>query len=397
MSSSAWLDLAVVIIALLAASSGWRQGAVASALAFLGVVLGAVAGILIAPHILIHISEGRKRVLVGVVLIVALVIIGEVAGMVLGRAARSGMRHPFTRSVDSVVGAALQCVAVLATAWLLALPLASSSQPGIAAAVNGSRVLSDVNEVAPNWLRRVPNEFSRLLNTSGLPDVIGPFGRAPIAAVEPPDPSVLDTPVALNLQHSVLRIRGVAPSCQRALEGSGFVVAPERIMTNAHVVAGTTTVQVDTARGPLDASVVLFDPSRDVAVLAVPGLNAPVVPLAAVAAKSGQSAIVLGYPGGGPYTASAARVRETLDLTGPNIYKSGTVEREVYTVRGRVRAGNSGGPLVDTDGEILGVVFGAAVTDDDTGYVLTLSEVKVDLDAASGSTQSVATGECVLS
>jgi S1-C subfamily serine protease len=397
MSSSAWLDLAVVIIALLAASSGWRQGAVASALAFLGVVLGAVAGILIAPHILIHISEGRKRVLVGVVLIVALVIIGEVAGMVLGRAARSGMRHPFTRSVDSVVGAALQCVAVLVTAWLLALPLASSSQPGIAAAVNGSRVLSDVNEVAPNWLRRVPNEFSRLLNTSGLPDVIGPFGRAPIAAVEPPDPSVLDTPVALNLQHSVLRIRGVAPSCQRALEGSGFVVAPERIMTNAHVVAGTTTVQVDTARGPLDATVVLFDPSRDVAVLAVPGLNAPVVPLAAVAAKSGQSAIVLGYPGGGPYTASAARVRETLDLTGPNIYKSGTVEREVYTVRGRVRAGNSGGPLVDTDGEILGVVFGAAVTDDDTGYVLTLGEVRADLDAASGSTQSVATGECVLS
>ncbi len=396
MSSSGWLDLAVVIIALLAASSGWRQGAVASALGFLGVVLGAVAGILIAPHILQHISEGRKRVLVGVVLIVALVVVGEVAGMVLGRAARSGMRHPFTRSVDSVVGAALQCVAVLVTAWLLALPLASSSQPGIAAAVNGSRVLSDVNTVAPNWLRRVPNEFSKLLNTSGLPEVIGPFGRAPIAAVEPPDPSVLDTPVALNLQHSVLRINGVAPSCQRALEGSGFVVAPERIMTNAHVVAGTSTVQVDTARGRLDATVVLFDPSKDVAILAVPGLNAPVIPLAESAGKSGESSIVLGYPGGGPYTASAARVRETLELTGPDIYKSNTVERQVYTVRGRVRAGNSGGPLVDTDGQVLGVVFGAAVTDDDTGYVLTLKEVESDLQAAGGSTAPVGTGECVL-
>ncbi|MEV5647639.1 MarP family serine protease [Nocardia sp. NPDC052254] len=396
MSSSGWLDLAVIIIALLAASSGWRQGAVASALGFLGVVLGAVAGILIAPHILQHISEGRKRVLVGVVLIVVLVVVGEVAGMVLGRAARSGMRHPFTRSVDSVVGAALQCVAVLVTAWLLALPLASSSQPGIAAAVNGSRVLSDVNTVAPNWLRRVPNEFSKLLNTSGLPEVIGPFGRAPIAAVEPPDPSVLDTPVALNLQHSVLRINGVAPSCQRALEGSGFVVAPERIMTNAHVVAGTSTVQVDTARGRLDATVVLFDPSKDVAILAVPGLNAPVIPLAEAAGKSGESAIVLGYPGGGPYTASAARVRETLELTGPDIYKSNTVERQVYTVRGRVRAGNSGGPLVDTDGQVLGVVFGAAVTDDDTGYVLTLKEVESDLQAAGGSAAPVGTGDCVL-
>ncbi|RDI66008.1 MarP family serine protease [Nocardia pseudobrasiliensis] len=397
MSSSAWLDLGVVIIALLAATSGWRQGAVASALAFLGVVLGAVAGILIAPHILIHISEGRKRVLVGVVLIVALVIIGEVAGMVLGRAARSGMRHPFTRSVDSVVGAALQCVAVLVTAWLLALPLASSSQPSIAAAVNGSRVLTDVNQVAPDWLRRVPNEFSKLLNTSGLPDVIGPFGRAPIAAVEPPDPTVLDSPVALNLQYSVLRIRGVAPSCQRQLEGSGFVVAPERIMTNAHVVAGTASVQVDTTRGALDASVVLFDPNKDIAILKVPGLQAPVIPLAPSAAKSSESAIVLGYPGGGKYTASAARIRETLNLSGPNIYKSGTVTREVYTLRGQVRAGNSGGPLVDTEGEVLGVVFGAAVTDEDTGYVLTLKEVQTDLDAATRSETPVPTGECVLS
>ncbi|MGF6888497.1 S1-C subfamily serine protease [Nocardia sp. GAS34] len=397
MTASDWLDIAVVIIALLAASSGWRQGAVASALAFLGVILGAVAGILIAPHILVHISEGRKRVLVGVVLIVALVIVGEVAGMVLGRAARSGMRNPFVRSVDSVVGAGLQAVAVLATAWLLALPLASSSQPGIAAAVNGSRVLSNVNKVAPSWLRRVPNEFSKLLNTSGLPDVIGPFSRAPIAAVAPPDPSVLDSPVALNLQHSVLRIRGVASSCQRMLEGSGFVVAPERIMTNAHVVAGTNSLQVDTARGPLNATVALFDPSKDVAILAVPGLQAPVVPLAPAAAKSGESSIVLGYPGGGNYTASAARVRETLDLTGPNIYKSATVEREVYTVRGQVRAGNSGGPLVDTKGEVLGVVFGAAVTDDDTGYVLTLAEVQSDLNVAAGSTNAVPTGGCVLS
>ncbi|MQY17943.1 MarP family serine protease [Nocardia macrotermitis] len=397
MTSSDWLDIAVVIIALLAASSGWRQGAVASALAFLGVILGAVAGILIAPHILVHISEGRKRVLVGVVLIVALVIVGEVAGMVLGRAARSGMRNPFIRSVDSVVGACLQLVAVLATAWLLALPLASSSQPAIAAAVNGSRVLSEVNKVAPNWLRRVPNEFSKLLNTSGLPDVIGPFSRAPIAAVAPPDGSVLNSPVAVNLQHSVLRIRGVASSCQRMLEGSGFVVAPERIMTNAHVVAGTNSLQVDTAKGPLDATVVLFDPSKDVAVLDVPGLQAPVIPLASEAATSGESSIVLGYPGGGAYTASAARVRETLNLTGPNIYKNDTVEREVYTVRGKVRAGNSGGPLVDTQGDVLGVVFGAAVTDEDTGYVLTLKEIKSDLDVAASRTAAVGTGQCVLS
>lgn len=168
-------------------------------------------------------------------------------------------------------------------------------------------------------------------------------------------------------------------------------------MTNAHVVAGTNTVQVDTARGRLDATVVLFDPSEDVAVLAVPGLNAPAIPLAPEAADSGQSAIVLGYPGGGPYTASAARVRETLELTGPDIYKTGTVEREVYTVRGRVRAGNSGGPLVNPDGQVLGLVFGAAVVDEDTGYALTLNEVRRALDSAESVNSPVPTGECVLS
>ncbi|MFI1465028.1 MarP family serine protease [Nocardia carnea] len=397
MSSSAWLDIAVIILALAAATSGWRQGAVGSALAFLGVVLGAVAGILIAPHILVHIDEGRSRVLAGVLLIVLLVIVGEIAGMVLGRAARSGMRHPFARGADSTVGAVLMAGAVLVTAWLLALPLATSSQPAIASAINSSRVLADVNRVAPDWLRKLPNEFSKLLNTSGLPDVIGPFGRAPIAAVEPPDPSVLASPVAESLQQSVLRIRGVAPSCQRALEGSGFVVAPERVMTNAHVVAGTTSVTVDSAAGPLEASVVEFDPSMDIAVLSVPGLTAPVIPQAPEAAGSGESAIVLGYPGGGRYTASAARVRETLDLSGPTIYRDGTVEREVYTVRGQVRAGNSGGPLVDTEGNVLGVVFGAAVTDDDTGYVLTLNEVHERITAAPSSTVPVATGPCVLS
>ncbi|MFE2993536.1 MarP family serine protease [Nocardia sp. NPDC059246] len=397
MSASGWLDLGIIILALLAATSGWRQGAVASALAFLGVILGAVAGILIAPHILKHLNEGRTRVLVGVLLIVALVIIGEVAGMVLGRAARGGMRDPFTRSVDSVVGAGLQAVAVLATAWLLALPLTNSSQPGIAAAVTNSQVLRNVDHVAPDWLRRVPTDFSNLLNTSGLPDVIGPFGHVPITAVEPPDPSVLQLPVAQQLQGSVLRIRGIAPSCQRQLEGSGFVVAPERIMTNAHVVAGTNTVSVDTARGSLPATVVLFDSSKDVAILAVPGLNAQPLDLAPADAGSGESSIVLGYPGGGRYTASAARVRETLNLKGPNIYRDADVKREVYTIRGQVRAGNSGGPLVDTDGRILGVVFGAAVTDDDTGYVLTLDEVRPELSSAAGQSTAVGTGSCVLS
>lgn len=395
MTGSAWIDLIIVLIVVVAASSGLRQGAVASALAFLGVLLGAVAGILIAPHLLVHVDDGRLRIFAGIALIVVLVVIGEVAGMVLGRAARSGIHSPGARAVDSVVGAGLQSVAVLVAAWLLAIPLTATTQPAVSAAVRGSQVLGTVDDLAPDWMRAIPSEFSALLDTSGLPEVIGPFGRTPIVEVEAPDGTLLEGAVPAALQPSVTRINGVAPSCQKALEGSGFVVAPERVMTNAHVVAGTAAVTVDTASGPLDASVVLFDPAVDVAILAVPGLRAEPLAFAERAAESGEDAIVLGYPGGGPYTASAARIRETLDLQGPDIYRSGTVEREVYTVRGNIRQGNSGGPLVDPQGNVLGMVFGAAVDDSDTGFVLTASEVSRQLSAV-GATEPVATGACIV-
>lgn len=396
MTGSTWVDVVVVGVALLAASSGWRQGAVASAMAFLGVVLGAVAGILIAPHVLEHVDGSRLRVFVGIGLIVVLVIVGEVSGMVLGRALRSGMHSRGARSVDSVVGAGLQAVAVLAAAWLLAIPLTSSSQPDVASAVRGSKVLGKVDEAAPQWLREVPKEFSALLDTSGLPDVIGPFGRTPVANVEPPDPALQASPVVQQLHESVLKISGVAPSCQKALEGSGFVVAPEMVMTNAHVVAGTDGITVDSLGTVLDAEVVLFDPEEDVAILRVPGLQAPVLNFVDNPATSGDSAIVLGYPGGGPYTASPARVREVLNLSGPDIYRTGTVERQVYTVRGTVRQGNSGGPLVSENGQILGLVFGAAVDDPDTGFVLTADEIADELQQSLSSPVPVGTGACIL-
>ncbi|MEU5844057.1 acid resistance serine protease MarP [Rhodococcus sp. NPDC047139] len=395
MTGSSWIDLIIVVIVLIAASSGLRQGAVASALAFLGVLLGAVAGILIAPHVLIHVEDTRLRILAGIALIVVLVVIGEVAGMVLGRAARSGIHSPGARAADSIVGAGLQAVAVLVAAWLLAIPLTATTQPAVSAAVRGSQVLGTVDDLAPDWMRAIPNEFSALLDTSGLPEVIGPFGRTPIAEVEAPDGALLEGSVPARLHPSVLRINGIAPSCQKALEGSGFVVAPERVMTNAHVVAGTAAVTVDTARGPLDATVVLFDPEVDVAILSVPGLTAAPLSFAPQPAEPGDDAIVLGYPGGGPFTASAARIRETLDLQGPDIYRGGTVEREVYTVRGMIRQGNSGGPLVDPYGNVLGMVFGAAVDDTDTGFVLTAAEVSRQL-AMDGGNLPVATGACIV-
>ncbi|MGL4306584.1 MAG: MarP family serine protease [Mycobacteriaceae bacterium] len=394
MNSSAWLDFTVALIVLIAAMSGWRSGALASGLAFFGVVLGAVAGILLAPHVVSHVDQDRSRLLAGVALIVGLVVIGEIAGMILGRAARSSITSRTGRIVDSFIGTILQVMAVLAAAWLLAIPVSSSAGPELAAAVRGSQVLEKVDEVVPSWLRRVPDEFSALLDTSGLPDILGPFAKTPITNVDPPDPALQMSAIVQSAYPSVLKIRGVAPSCQKALEGSGFAIDKGMVITNAHVVAGTRSVTVETERDTLDATVAFFDPKIDIAILKVPELTVPALRFVAEPAATGDDAIILGFPGGGPFIASAARVRESFELSGPDIYRTSVVSREVYTVRGAVRQGNSGGPMIDVNGQVLGVVFGAAIDNSDTGFVLTAQEVSarfasVNLDAKAD------TGSCI--
>lgn len=394
MTPSVWLDFAILGIGFVAAISGWRSGALGSLLSFIGVVLGAVAGVLLAPHVIPHISGDRTKLFATLFLILALVVIGEIAGVVLGRAVRGTIRNPFFRVLDSAVGVSLMLVAVLVASWLLGSLLTSSDQPNLAAAVKNSRVLTEVDKVAPTWLRSVPNRLSALLDTSGLPDVLEPFGRTPIVNVDAPDAALATDPIVTTSRPSVVKIRGIAPSCQKVLEGSGFVVAPNRVMSNAHVVAGADSVTIEADGKTYDAGVVSYDPNADISILDVPDL--PITPLqfAEQPAPKGTDAVVMGYPGGGDFLATPARVREIIELNGPDIYRTTTVTREVYTVRGTVRQGNSGGPMINRAGKVLGVVFGAAVDDADTGFVLTAKEVEHQL-AQIGNTQRVATGTCI--
>ncbi len=394
MTPSQWLDLAVLSVAFVAAVSGWRSGALGSLLSFLGVVLGAVAGVLLAPHVVAHVDGARSKLFVALFLILGLVVVGEIAGVVLGRAVRGAMRNEVVRGFDSVVGMALQLVAVLVAAWLLATPLTSSDQPNLAAAVNGSRVLSEVNDVAPAWLKRVPTRLSALLNTSGLPLVLQPFGRTPIVSVSAPDPALVGDPAVAAAKGSVVKIRGVAQSCQKVLEGTGFVVAPGRVMSNAHVVAGSNSVTVQVDDKSYDAKVVSYDPEADISILDAPDLSAAPLKFDKQEAQTGTGAVVMGYPGGGEFAATPARIREIIKLNGPDIYHSTTVTREVYTIRGNVRQGNSGGPLIDGSGKVLGVVFGAAVDDADTGFVLTADEVAKQM-AKVDNQDAVPTGKCI--
>lgn len=394
MTPSQWLDIAIVAIAFVAALSGWRSGALGSVMSFVGVVLGAVAGVLLAPHLVNHIDGARTKLFASLFLILALVVVGEVAGVVLGRAVRSAIRNPLVRSVDSVIGVGLQLVVVMVAAWLLATPLTSSDQPNLVNAVKGSKVLAEVDQVAPEWLRAVPKRLSTLLDTSGLPDVLQPFGRTPIAEVEPPNATLTTDAVVAAVQPSVVKIRGIAPGCQKVLEGTGFVVGPEHVMSNAHVVAGSDSVTIESAGQTYDAVVVSYDPNADISMLYVPNLPAQQLNFVREPAVTGTDALVLGYPGGGDFAATPARVREIIELSGPDIYRSTTVNREVYTIRGTVRQGNSGGPLINRDGEVLGVVFGAAVDDTETGFVLTANEVERQMLKVIA-TERAPTGSCV--
>lgn len=193
---------------------------------------------------------------------------------------------------------------------------------------------------------------------------------------------------------SVVKIRGVAPGCQKVLEGTGFVVAPNRVMSNAHVVAGSDSVTVESDGQTYEATVVSYDPNADISVLQVPDLPAQALPFAEEPAISGTDVLVVGYPGGGEFAATPARIREIIELNGPDIYRTTTVMREVYTIRGTVRQGNSGGPLINRSGQVLGVIFGAAVDDTDTGFVLTANEVSAQF-AKVGNTERAPTGSCV--
>lgn len=395
MTPSQWLDIAVVAVAFIAAISGWRSGALGSLLSFAGVLLGATAGVLLAPHLVTHISAPRAKLFAALFLILGLVVVGEVAGVVLGRAVRSAIRIRPIRIIDSVIGVAVQLVVVLTAAWLLATPVTQSKeQPNLASAVRGSRVLAQVNQVAPNWLKTVPKRLSALLNTSGLPAVLEPFSRTPVIPVATPDPALTDNPIVAATEPSVVKIRSLAPGCQKVLEGSGFVISPDRVMTNAHVVAGASNVTVYATGNPFNAAVISYDPQVDIAILAVPHLPPAPLTFTDDPVKTGADVLVMGYPGGGDFTAVPARIRETIELNGPDIYRNTTVTRQVYTIRATVEQGNSGGPLIDLSGHVLGVVFGAAVDDNDTGFALTSREVAGQL-AKTSDIQPVTTGTCV--
>jgi S1-C subfamily serine protease len=389
------VDLVLIALALLFAFSGFRQGLIVSAASFLGFFGGAVLGAQLSGPVADRISGSSvTRVFAALVVVLAGALLGQVLAGAVGRAVRKRVTWEPAKMVDSVAGAVLSAAAVLLVAWMVATPLASSPFPQVASQVRSSALVQAVDKAVPDSVRSVYSNLREAIERRGLPDVLDPLTPTEAREVQAPDKSLETSPVVASVSGSVVKVTGIAPSCSRQIDGSGFVYAAERVMTNAHVLAGVTNPKVEAEGEEYDATPVFVDPQTDIAVLDVPGL--PQVPLtfAAQPVDTGADAIIMGYPGGGPFFVGAARVRDRGEISGPNFRNTGTVTRDVYALFGTVRAGNSGGPLFDPDGHVLGVVFASAITDPNTGYALTASEVANAATQGATAQARVDTGPC---
>jgi S1-C subfamily serine protease len=401
------LDIVLLVLAALYAFRGYRRGLIYSVLTAAGFLAGAAAGSALAPRLVRELlsraardSAADRAVLqraltVGIVLLFA--VLGELLAARLARILRTALSLTPFGIVDGAGGAVLSTGAFLLVAWLIGTALGSAPYKQVVSQIRRSEVLSIVNAAVPGSARAQFSTLLRSVQGKSFPPLFDPLGQLPQILDPVPAPDAGVVPAALRAAGpSVVKIVGQAPECSTQSEGSGFVISADHVLTNAHVVAGVRSLTVTTP-GPgsrtLVGRVVLYDPKRDLAVIAVPGLGRPALAFAGTAVR-GASAVVAGYPENGPFTAGAARISAHGAVTGPDIYQRSTVTRDVYTLRGRVEPGNSGGPLLTPDGKVYGVVFAKSTDQADVGYALSAAEVEGDVRAGSGATARVSTQGC---
>lgn len=386
------LDLVVIVAAVFAAVGGYRLGFVARALSWVG--LG--SGLFIASHYIPSVVSGASlhtpgsRLLLAVAVMLAASFAGELLGFILGQKIHQLLPMGPIRRVDQGVGAAAGLLGVMALLWMLIPSL--TAVPGTTARITENSVIS-------RWLSthvsQPPNALQSLRQVVGdepFPQVFNSL-RSGGAAGAPPSKSPLPPQVATAVADSTVKVQGQA--CQTVQDGSGFAVGPNLVVTNAHVVAGEPAgqTQVLTYAGrTLSATVVLFDPNRDLALLRVPGLNDR--PLPVTQGQVGQEGAVLGHPNGQDALAvQPARVSEQIQAVGSNLYGTAQTRRSVYVLASFIQPGDSGAPLMSPTGTVVGVAFAVAEGESGTAYALT----SVELDAVLGEPHqaAVSTGRCL--
>jgi S1-C subfamily serine protease len=379
-----WLILAFTV---LLALYGYAQGFIVGALSLVGFGAGAFLGSHLGPLVLPGGSHSEYAPLFGLLgaLLAGAVLASGLQG--IGARARMFLRLPGLRLVDGILGALLTASVALGIAWIVgAVALQSSGSPVLRSDIQRSAILQELNQLLP------PSGafLHALARIDPLPSVSGPEADVP-----PPSRGILATRGVRAAAGSVVKVLGTA--CGLGIEGSGWVAAPDVVVTNAHVVAGEsdTTVQVGGNPPGLDADVIDFDPHDDIAVLHVGGLNEPPLKLASNP-QAGTAAAILGYPLDGNFDVEPGRIGQTETVNTEDAYGNGPVTRSITALRGRVRPGNSGGPMIDRTGQVVATVFAAitGATSGQGGFAVPNALVAKQLAAAAGSTRPVSTGAC---
>ena len=389
------VDVLIVGILVFALVAGLASGAFPQ----LGGLAGAIGGGALAIVVLLPLGQAWLqtldppiRALVVLVGIVGIVGLGEALGSGLGARIRARLvSHGFLGTLDRVAGGILGLAQGILVVWLVGGVLAAGPVPSVAAAVQHSGIVRGLANVLPPPTQIV-GELGKWLDASGLPDVFVGFEPFPGPPVDPPSDAQAEA-IAGRAEASTMLIR--ADACGYVLSGTGFVVRPGYVVTNAHVVAGSGSISVGRDGGPqARALAVLFDPNLDIALLYVPDLGAPPLTLAGQVPSHGTLAAALGHPGGGALTTIAAAVTSTYQAEGRDIYGTNLVSRRIIELRAAIIHGDSGGPLVLQDGTVGGVVFAQAQTDPDVGYALSPVDVANRIQPGIGSKAPVSTGTC---
>jgi S1-C subfamily serine protease len=385
------VDVLIVIFLITAIIRGREVGFVRQLCSTVGFFGGLLIGALLEPHLvgLAHSQISRSLITLGTTLgcAFALLTAGEYLGIVL----KTRFYAKPLNKVDNILGSVLALVSMIIGVWLSASIVQSLPNPGLQTAVKESRIVSLLTHrfpAAPNIIA----DISRLIDPNGFPQVFtGSEPRPSDSNVALPDLGALQAAVSKD-KASVLKVEG--QGCGGIVEGSGFIAADGLVITNAHVVAGIKTPYVFQGNDSHVATVISFDPNLDLAILKVKGITGAILPLNTSSQARGTMAAVLGYPGGGGFTAKSAAVLSEITATGRNIYGEGNTVRDIYEVKADIIPGNSGGPLVATDGSVIGVVFAESTSYSHVGYALQTTKVQAELHQAQAQSAAVSTGSC---
>ncbi|WP_431795459.1 MarP family serine protease [Microbacterium enclense] len=385
------VDIVLIVLLALALMVGIARGFLATVGFFAGLALGGIAAYWLIPYVGQWVTDPTWRGAAIVAAGVLLLLLGAALGTAVGNTLRRGADRIKLRVPERVLGGAVNLAAAALALSFFAGTLTTAGIPIVSTALASSNVVRTIDRFTPEPVRVALAELRGTVFADGIPRLgdliqIGPVSSAP--------PVALDDPALTRAAQSVAKITGTAYACGITASGSGFVAADDRVVTNAHVVAGVDAPLVELPGQPAkEGRVVYFDPIDDLAVIAVDGLDATALPVAPALAV-GSAAVVQGYPYGGPFTSGNAQVLSEGTVPVPDIYGDQSAPREIYALGAVVRPGNSGGPLLTPVGEVAGVVFARSETDDEVGYAMTPAELEPVLAQVGSLSAPVASGSC---